>query len=148
MTIEERVTADMKAAMRNKQADALRALRNLRAAFIAKRKENNAETVSDDDAIAILRKNAKQLNESIAAYEGGGRDDLAASERAELEVVERYLPKLADEETTAGWVDEAIAKTGATGLSDMGKVMGALMKAHKGDMDASLANTLVKKKLA
>lgn len=147
MTIEERVTTDMKTAMRNKEADALRALRNIRAAFLSKRKENNADTISDDDAVAILRKLAKQLAESIEAYDQGGRTDLAADERAELAVIERYLPQLASEETVAAWVDEAIASTGATAMSDMGKVMGALMRTHKGEMDAGLANQLVKARL-
>ena len=148
MSIEQQVMTDMKAAMRAKEADALRALRNLRAAFISKRKEDGAESLSDEVAMAILRKTAKQLNESITAYDKGGRDDLAASERAELVVVERYLPQLADEATTAKWVDEAIASTGASSPSDMGKVMGALMKAHKGEMDGGLANKLVRAKLA
>lgn len=147
MSIEDRVMTDMKAAMRAKDADALRALRNIRAAFISKKKENNADVVSDDDAIVILRKSAKQLNESIEAYDAGGRDDLAQAERAELVVVDAYLPKLADEATTEAWVDAAIAKTGATSASDIGKVMGALMKAHKGELDAGLANGLVRKKL-
>ena len=69
MSIEDRVMTDMKAAMRAKNADALRALRNIRAAFISKKKEDGAETLSDDDAVAILRKLSKQLNESIEAYD-------------------------------------------------------------------------------
>ncbi len=148
MSIEDRVMTDMKAAMRAKNADALRALRNIRAAFISKKKEDGAETLSDDDAVAILRKLSKQLNESIEAYDAGGRDDLAAAERAEFVVVDAFLPKLADEATTAQWVDDAIAKTGAKAASDMGKVMGALMKAHKGEMDGGLANKLVRAKLS
>lgn len=148
MSIEDRVMTDMKAAMRAKNADALRALRNIRAAFISKKKEDGAETLSDDAAIAILRKLSKQLSESIEAYDAGGRDDLAEAERAEFAVVDAFLPKLADEETTAKWVDDAIAKTGAQAPSDMGKVMGALMKAHKGEMDGGLANKLVREKLS
>ena len=147
MSIEAQVTADMKTAMRAKEADTLRALRNIRAAFISKKKESGSDALADSDAVAILRKIAKQLNESIVAFDEAGRDDLAAAERLEFAVTDAYLPKLADEATTAEWVTQAIASTGATAASDMGKVMGALMKAHKGEMDAGLANKLVRASL-
>ncbi|MEO0600502.1 MAG: GatB/YqeY domain-containing protein, partial [Myxococcota bacterium] len=86
--------------------------------------------------------------ESITAYEEGGRDDLVAQEKAELAVIETFLPSLADEATTRAWVEEAIAKTGASAPGDMGKVMGALMGAHKGELDGGLANRIVRELLA
>ena len=101
-----------------------------------------AETLADEACIAVLRKLEKQRKESIEAYEQAGREDRASAERAELAVVQEFLPALADEETTRGWVSAAIEQTGASGKGDLGKVMGAVMKAHKGDVDGNLARAL------
>ncbi|MFI5321195.1 MAG: GatB/YqeY domain-containing protein, partial [Myxococcota bacterium] len=76
-----------------------------------------------------------------------GREEMAAAERAELAVLQAFLPSLADEATTARWVDEAIAASGAASAKEIGKVMGALMKAHKGEMDGNLARAIAAKKL-
>ncbi|MBX2799885.1 MAG: GatB/YqeY domain-containing protein [Myxococcales bacterium] len=147
MSIVEKVSADLKDAMRAKDKPRLAALRSMRAAFIEALKEDGAETLADDRALTILRRLAKQRTESIEAYTSGGRDDLVAAEQAELTVIESFLPSLADEATTRGWVEEAIASTGAAAPSDMGKVMGALMAAHRGEIDGKLANRLVRELL-
>ena len=76
-----------------------------------------------------------------------GRSDRADAERAERAVIESFLPKLADEATTRAWVDAAIAESGATSAKDLGKVMGALMKAHKADVDGNLARRLAAERL-
>ncbi len=143
MSIYDTVSEQMKDAMRSKDKPRLSALRNIRAAFLTAVKEDNADTLPDDKALTILRRLAKQRAESIEAYTAGGRTELAASETAELAVIEGFLPQLADAATTQGWVADAIAKTGATSKRDMGKVMGALMGAHKGQIDGKLANQLV-----
>lgn len=149
MGIFEDVSEQMKAAMRAKDKERLAGLRGIRAAFIEAIKEEGAgDTLDDDAAVTILRRLAKQRKESITAYETGGRDDLVAEEQAELAVIEGFLPSLADEATTRAWVDEAIAKTGASSPADMGKVMGALMGAHKGELDGSLANRIVRERLS
>lgn len=148
MTVDERVTAELKEAMRAQDKGRTLALRNIRAAFLEKRKENNADTVSDDDALAILRKLAKQRQESIEAYTAGGRDDLVAVEKAELAILEGFLPRLADEATVRGWVRDAITQVGATGMGDLGKVMNALMAAHRGEVDGKLANKVVREALS
>jgi len=148
MGIFEQVSDEMKQAMRDKDKPRLAGLRGIRAAFIEAIKEEGVDSLSDDDAIAILRRLAKQRRESISAYEEGGRDDLVAEETAELAVIEGFLPSLADEATTRAWVDEAIAKTGASSPADMGKVMGALMGAHKGEIDGGLANRIVRERLS
>jgi uncharacterized protein YqeY len=147
MSIEENVTAALKDAMKSRDADATRAIRNIRAAFLERRKQDGAETISDEDAVTALRKMDKQLAESIEAYEKGGREDLAALERAERVVVARFLPSLADAATTRRWVEEAIAASGAKAPSDLGKVMGALMAAHKGEIDAKVANGIIRELL-
>jgi uncharacterized protein YqeY len=89
----------------------------------------------------------KQRRESIAAYEAGDRSDLAAIEKAELAIIEVFLPSLADEATTTQWVEAAIAKSGAAGPGDMGRVMGAIMGAHKGEVDGKLAKNIALKLL-
>lgn len=147
MAIIDDVSTQMKEAMKAREKVRLQALRGIRAALIEAMKADGADTVSDEAAMGLLRKLAKQRKESIEAYEQGGRQELADQEKEELAVIEGFLPKLADEATTEAWVDAAIAQTGAESMKDMGKVMGVLMKAHKAEMDASLASALVKKKL-
>jgi len=147
MSLVDDVTAAMKDAMRAKDKPRLGALRNIRAAFLEAMKADGRDALPDEEAQAILRKLAKSRRESIEAYRDGGREEMALAEEAELAVVQAYLPQLADEAQTTVWVDEAIAATGATGPSDMGKVMGALMKAHKAELDGKLAQTVVRARL-
>ncbi|NNE43614.1 MAG: GatB/YqeY domain-containing protein, partial [Gemmatimonadetes bacterium] len=104
--------------------------------------------LKDEACVGILRRLEKQRKESIDAYEKGGRDELAAQEKSELAVIQQFLPSLADEETTRAWVKTAIESSGAAGPGDVGKVMGALMKEHKGEMDAGLANKIARELLA
>ncbi|MBM4385540.1 MAG: GatB/YqeY domain-containing protein [Deltaproteobacteria bacterium] len=147
MGLVERVNDEMKGALKSKQAERLVALRNIRAAFLYEMKKDGASTLADEAAIAALRKLEKQRQESIEAFSKGGREEMAAAERAELAVIQAFLPSLADEATTSRWVDEAIAASGATSAKELGKVMGALMKAHKGDIDGNLARAIAAKKL-
>ena len=107
-----------------------------------------AKEVADDVCVGILRKLEKQRRESIEAYEKGGREERAAEERAELEVLQTFLPSLADEATTRGWVEAAIAASGASKPGDVGRVMGMVMKEHKGDVDGGLAKRLAAELLA
>ena len=85
----------------------------------------------------------KQRVDAAATYRQGGREDLAEKEEGEMKVIAEFLPQLADEATTRKWVDEAIAASGATSMREMGKAMGALMKAHKGEVDGKLARQLI-----
>lgn len=147
MAIFDEATRGMQAAMKAKDEVRLTALRAIRAAFLLEMKKDNAATLSDEVCIAVLRKLEKQRHESIEAFEAAGRADRAAAERAELSVIESFLPKLADEATTRAWVDEAIAASGATSARELGKVMGALMKAHKGEVDGNLARKLASERL-
>ena len=98
----------------------------------------------DDDTLVIevLQKMAKQRRESIQMYEDGGREELAAKERDELAVIREFLPQLADADATREIVKAAIEATGATSSGDVGKVMGAVMKQHKGKVDGNLARKL------
>ena len=147
MSLVDEISTQMKTAMKAKDKDRLRALRGIRAALIEAMKADGSDSLSDDASIAVMRRLAKQRVDAITEYAKAGRDDLAEIEKVELLVIEEFLPKLADEDTTRTWVQEAIAKTGASAMSDMGRVMGALMGAHKGDIDGKLANKLVREAL-
>jgi hypothetical protein len=142
MPIFDEVSKQMTDAMRAKDAPRLAVLRGMRAAFQTEMKREGAETLSDDACVTVLRRLAKQRKESIDAFEKASHADRAAVERAELEVIETFLPSLADESQTRSWVEAAIAETGASAPGDVGRVMGAVMKAHKGDVDGLLAKKL------
>lgn len=148
MSIFDAVNDQMKQAMRSKDAVRLGALRGIRAAFLNELKKDGSEHLDDAACTTLLRRLEKQRKESIEAFEGAGRDELAAKERAELEVVASFLPSLADEATTRAWVEAAIAESGASGPGDVGRVMGAVMKAHKGDVDGNLAKSIAQGLLA
>jgi hypothetical protein len=147
MPIVDDVSRAMTEALRAKDAPRLAALRNIRAALLNEMKKDGAATLADDAAVAVLRRLEKQRGESIAAFETAGRPERAAAERAELGVVQEFLPRLADEETTRRWVEAAVAETGATTPRDLGRVMGALMRDHKGEVDGGLARRLAGERL-
>ncbi|MCP4809829.1 MAG: GatB/YqeY domain-containing protein [Proteobacteria bacterium] len=147
MSIADRITADMKTAMRAKDKERLQAIRMIRAGIIEAAKAGKGD-VTDDDVLKLLRKLSKQRKDAAETYVTGGRQDLADIELAELDVINEYLPKLADEAQTLVWVDEAIAASGATAPNHLGKAMGALMKAHKADIDGGLARKLLQQQLS
>jgi uncharacterized protein YqeY len=98
--------------------------------------------------LAVLEKMLKQRKDSVSQYEGAGREDLAAIERAEIEVIQTYLPAQLDEAQIQAAIDDAVASTGASGPADMGKLMGVLKPALAGQADMGLVSKLVKQKLA
>lgn len=140
-TLVERVSEDLKTAMKERDAERTRALRNIRAGFIEAEKEGKG-AVTDDRAIEVLRKMRKIRAESADTYRNAGRLDLATGEEFEIVVLDGYLPKLADEALTTAWVKDAIAASGATSAKEAGKVVGAVMKAHKGEVDAGLTKKI------
>lgn len=147
MSIADRITADMKTAMRAKDKERLQAIRMIRAGIIEAAKAGKGD-VTDDVVLKLLRKLSKQRKDAAETYVQGGRQDLADVELAELDVINEYLPQLADEAQTLVWVDEAIAASGATAPNHLGKAMGALMKAHKADIDGGLARKLLQQQLS
>jgi hypothetical protein len=140
--IFETVSAQMNEARKAKDETRLGALQQIRAAFLNELKKDNSTTLTDEACIGLLRKLEKQRQESIDAFTNVGRADRANAERAELAVIQTYLPQLADQATTRRWVEEAIAASGAVSQKEIGKVMGALMKAHKGEMDGNVARRI------
>ena len=142
MPILDEVSTQMKQALRARQSVRLAALRSIRAAFLNEMKKDGSETLSDEVCVALLRRLEKQRGESIEAFEQAGREERAATEREELAVIQEFLPSLADEATTRAWVEASIAATGASSAKELGKVMGAVMKAHKGEVDGNLTRRL------
>jgi uncharacterized protein YqeY len=146
MTLKERITDDMKSAMRAGEKDRLAVVRLILAA-IKQREVDERITLDDAQVLAVLEKMAKQRKESIAQFESGGRADLVAKENAELAVVQSYLPaQLSDAELDA-IIAEAIATTGATTVKDMGKVMGIVKTKAAGRADMSVVGARIKQKL-
>ncbi len=147
MSLKERITEDMKAAMRAKEADRLGTIRMLLAAM--KQKEVDERVTLDDAAVvAIVDKLIKQRKDAISQFSQAGRDDLVAKESAELTVLEAYLPvRLSADEIRAG-VDAIVAELGAKGPGDMGKVMGAAKQRFQGNADMGQVSAAVKAALA
>ncbi|WP_456391191.1 GatB/YqeY domain-containing protein [Profundibacter sp.] len=149
MTLRTKLTDALKNAMRNKEVDRLSTLRLINAAIkdrdIALRGTDAADAgVSEDDILGILGKMVKQRQESARAYEEGARLELAEKERAEIVVIEEYLPKQLSGDETAEAVQAAIAKVGAESIRDMGKVMGELKGKYMGRMDFGKVGPMVK----
>jgi uncharacterized protein YqeY len=147
MSIVDRVTAELKDAMRAKDERRLSALRSMRTAFLNEMKKDGADSLDDATCETLLHRLEKQRKESIEAFTKGGREEMAEAERQELAVIQRFLPSLADEAQTRAWVEAAIAESGAQGQKDMGRVMGALMKVHKAEIDGNLARGIAQELL-
>lgn len=152
MTLRERVDTALKQAMRDKDAPRLATLRLINAAIkdqdIAARGREDDRTVGDPEILAILGKMTKQRQESIRAYEEGGRLDLAERERTEIGVIEEFLPRQLSDAEVATAVDQAIADTGAESIRDMGRVMGALKEKYTGQIDFGAVGPRIKDRLS
>ncbi len=151
MDMRTRVNQALKQAMKDKATTRLSTLRLINAAIkdkdIAARSDQDGDGVGDDEVLAILGKMTKQRYESARAYEEGGRLDLAERERAEIEIIEEFLPQQLDEAEVGEAVRKAIAATGAASIRDMGKVMGELKSKYTGQMDFGKVGPMVKDQL-
>jgi uncharacterized protein len=105
-------------------------------------------TATDEDVMSVIQSEAKKRKDSIEQYKNANRQDLVDKETEELAILEKYLPEQMGEDEIRKLVDEAVSQTGASGISDMGKVMGALMPKVKGKADGSLVSNIVKEKLS
>jgi uncharacterized protein len=147
MSLKDRITEDMKAAMRAKDSQRLSAIRMLLAAV--KQREVDERVVLDDvQLVAIVDKQIKQRKDSIAAFEQAQRTDLVEKESAELRVLEGYLPQRLTADEVAATVARIVAGLGASGPGDMGKVMGAVKAALAGKADMGMVSAAVKSALA
>ena len=139
--------ADMQSAMREKDSTRLNAIRLLRAA-LQRREVDERETLDDEGVLGIIQKMIKQSRDAITQFESGHRNDLVEKELSLILVLQQYLPQQLDEAAITESVDAAISELGASGLRDMGKVMGQLKTQLQGRADMGQVSTLVKEKLA
>ena len=147
MSLKDQITEDMKTAMRAKDSERLLAVRTLLAAM--KQKEVDERVVLDDVAIvAIVDKLIKQRKDSITAFEAGNRQDLADKEKAEMQVLQGYLPERMSAEETQAAVQAIVAELGAKGPGDMGRVMGVVKTRLAGKADMGQVSSAVKAALA
>ena len=147
MPLKQQLTDDMKAAMKAGEKERLGVIRLVNAAI--KQREVDERIELDDAAVlGVLEKMVKQRKDSVSQYEAANREDLAAIERAEIVVIEAYLPAKLDEAAILAAIDAAIAQTGASGAADIGKLMGVLKPALAGQADMGLVSKLVKQRLA
>lgn len=142
-SLKERITEDMKSAMKARETERLAAIRLLLAA-IKQREVDDRITLDDAAVAAVVDKLIKQRRDSLSQYEQAGREDLAAVERAEIDVLTPYLPAQMSTDEVAAAIKAAIAQTGAGGPADMGKVMGVLKPQLAGKTDLSAVSQQVK----
>ena len=146
MPLKPKITEDMKAAMRAKDAPRLSAIRLLLAAMKQREVDERIE-LSDADILTIIEKMLKQRRDSVTQFEAGGRQDLADVEKFEIRVLSEYMPQQLSDVEIAGEVTAAVAASGAKGMQDMGKVMAALKPKLAGRADMAKVSSLVKAKL-
>ena len=148
MSLRDRLQTALKEAMRAKQADRLSTIRLISAAIkdreIANRADGSEGVVTEDDILSILGKLVKQRQESARAYQGGGRQDLADRELAEVAVIEEFLPRQLDDAEIAAAIGAAITEAGAVSVRDMGRVIAVLKGKYTGQMDFGAVGPRVK----
>lgn len=149
MSLSTDIMTALKEAMKSKNTVVLTALRAVKSAILLAQTESGAkEELTEEQELKILQKQVKQRKDSAAIFLEQGREDLAAPELAEAEVISQFLPEAMSEEEVAKVVDDVIAKTGAEGMKDMGKVMGMVSGQLAGKADGKTISTIVKAKLS
>ena len=146
MSLKERIQEDVKDAMRAKDKPRLATIRLITAA-IKQREVDERIELDDTQVLVVLDKMCKQRRESISQFEQAGRDDLAAQEKAELELIQQYLPKQLTQAEINELIDAAMQATGASSMKDMGKVMGQLKPKLQGRADMGAVSALIKARL-
>jgi uncharacterized protein YqeY len=146
MSLKERILQDVKDAMRAKDKPRLATIRLITAA-IKQREVDERIELDDAQVLVVLDKMCKQRRESITQFEQAGRDDLAAQEKAELELIQQYLPEQLSEAEINELIDAAMQQTGASSMKDMGKVMGQLKPKLQGRADMGAVSALIKARL-
>ncbi len=146
MSLSEQIQKDMYTAMKNGEKDKTVTLRSALSKLKDKRIDKR-DDLSEQEELQVIKTMVKQRYESIEMYEKGGRDDLVAKEKTELEILETFLPQMMSAEELGTLINAVIAETGATSMSDIGKIMPEVMKRSAGRADGKLAQSLVRDKL-
>ena len=148
MSLQKQIMEELKTAMKSKDVVALQALRAVKSAFLLAKTETGAgDDLTEDQEMKIIQKQVKQRKDSAAIFIDQGRQDLADPELAEIAVLEKFLPEALSEDAIEKVVLETIAKTGAEGMKDMGKVMGMVSKQLAGQADGKTISGNVRKNL-
>jgi uncharacterized protein len=145
--LRDRITEDMKNAMRSGEKERLATIR-LILSGIKQREVDERITLDDSQVLTVIEKMIKQRKEAIAQFEAGGRADLVAKESAEITVLQTYLPEQLSDAELDALIAEAIASTGAATIKDMGKVMGVVKSKAQGRADMAVVGTRIKQKLS
>lgn len=149
MSLKSQIEADIKQAMLAKDKDKLRALRAIKSLILlAETEKGGSGEITEDSEMKILTKAVKQRKDSLDVYEQQGRDDLAEVERAEIAIIEAYLPKQLSEEEVKSEIQGIISQVGADSMKDMGKVMGVATKKLAGKADGKIISGIVKQLLS
>ena len=149
MSLQKQIMEELKTAMKSKDTVALQALRAVKSAFLLAKTETGAgDDLTEDQEMKIIQKQVKQRKDSAAIFVDQGRQDLADPELAEIAVLEKFLPEALSEDAIEKVVLDTIAKTGAAGMKDMGKVMGMVSKQLAGQADGKTISGIVRKNLA
>lgn len=147
MSLQDRITPDLKTAMRAKDQAGLRGIRAIKNAILLQQTDGSGTVLDEAGEIALLQKLVKSRQESLDIYTEQGREDLAQPEREEIEVISRYLPEPLSDEKLDVLIKEVIAETGATSMRDMGKVMGLANERVAGRADGKQVAATVKRLL-
>ncbi len=144
MSLEKRVMEDLKTAMKAKDQAALRSIRAIKAAILLQKTDGSGKTLDAAGEIKLVQKLVKQRQDSLEIYEKQGRDDLAATEKEEIEVLQRYLPEQMSDADLSDFIEKVIADSGASSMKDMGKVMGIASQKLAGKADGKTIAAKVK----
>ena len=147
MSLQENVNEQLKAAMKAKDTVALESLRAIKTAIMMTQTQAGAKELTSDDEIKLVQKLVKQRKDSAEIFHQQGRVDLAEPEEAQIKIIEQFLPEQLDDAAITEIVAAIIAKTGAAGIQDMGKVMGMASKAMAGKADGKTISSIVRQKL-
>lgn len=144
MSLENTLMGDLKEAMKAKDQAALRSIRAIKAAILLMKTDGTGAEITEEKEIKILQKLVKQRQDSLDIYEKQGREDLAKTEREEINCISKYLPEQMSEEDLTSALKEIIAQTGASGMKDMGKIMGMASAKFAGKADGKTISGIVK----
>lgn len=144
MSLENRIVGDIKEAMKNKDQGGMRTLRAIKAAILLHKTSGANTDLTEQDEIKLIQKLIKQRQDSLEIYTKQNREDLAAGEREEIEILQKYLPKQLSEEDLRAAIAAIISETGASSIKDMGKVMGAANQKLAGTADGKSISAMVK----
>lgn len=147
MSLNEQLTADLKAAMKAKNKTQLNVIRMIKSALMNAKIQKGSD-LSNEDELQVITTEMKQRKDSLSEFEKAGREDLVAEIKAEIEVVEKYLPAQLSDDELSEVIQATITEVGATSMKDMGKVMSTLMPKVKGRADGGKVNQVVKQLLS